>query len=118
MRCPAITPGLAFELVVLRFTGSARRSPVYMQAALHAQELPGFVALQRLLPRLVAAERDGRLRSDVTIVPHANPIGLAQALLHENSGRFDFNSRSISTGSFPCPDSRRGMRLQPARPNA
>ncbi len=95
------TSGQEYFLRVLRFTGSGRGPAVYMQAALHAHELPGMVALDRLIPRLEAAENDGRLAGWVTIVPHANPIGLAQAIFAETLGRFDLNGRINFNRSFP-----------------
>lgn len=97
----ADTPGQEFFLRVLRFRGSAQGPAVYMQAGLHANELPGMVALDRLIPRLEAAERDGRLAGNVTLVPQANPIGLAQAIFGETFGRFDDNSRINFNRSFP-----------------
>ena len=68
------------------------------------------MALDRLIPMLEKASRDGRLASDVTLVPHANPIGLSQALVGETLGRFDFNSRLNFNRSFPSgpPESRVG----------
>lgn len=104
------TPGQAFTLRVIRFRGTGGGPSVYLQAALHAHEIPGMVALDRLIARLDGAERAGRLVSDVTVVPHANPVGLAQALNGETLGRFDFNSRTNFNRSFPpgAPESRAG----------
>jgi predicted deacylase len=73
-----------------------------MQAALHAHEFAGMVALDRLIPRLEQAESEGRLASSVTLVPHANPVGLAQAVFGETLGRFDVNSRLNFNRSFPA----------------
>ena len=53
----ADTPGQEFFLRVIRFRGSRQGPAVYIQAGLHANELPGLVALDRLIPRLEAAER-------------------------------------------------------------
>ncbi len=95
------TPGQCLTLRVYRFRGSESGPGVYMQAALHAHEIPGLVALDRLIPHLEAAEREGRLAGSVTLVPHANPIGLAQAVFGETLGRFDFNERVNFNRSFP-----------------
>jgi len=97
----ADTPGQNFSLRVFRFRGSGDGPAVYLQAALHAHEMPGMVALDRLIPRLEAAESDGRLAGNVTVVPHANPVGLAQALFGETLGRFDLNGRLNFNRSFP-----------------
>lgn len=96
----ADTPGQEFFLSVFRFRGSGHGPAVYMQAGLHANELPGMVALDRLIPRLEAAEKDARLEGNVILVPQANPIGLAQAVFGETLGRFDFNSRINFNRSF------------------
>jgi predicted deacylase len=95
------TSGQAFSLRVLRFRGSGNGPAVYMQAALHAHEMPGLVALDRLIPRLEIAEKDTRLGGNVTLVPHANPVGLAQAVFGETLGRFDLNGRANFNRSFP-----------------
>ena len=60
-----------------------------------------MVALDRLIPRLEAAEKNARLVGNVTLVPQANPIGLAQAVFGETLGRYDFNSRINFNRSFP-----------------
>jgi predicted deacylase len=109
------TPGQAFALETLRFEGSGDGPSVYMQAALHAQELPGFVAIDALLPRLAAAEAEGRMRGRITIVPHANPIGLATGLFGEGLGRFDPYSRVNYNRAFTLPgEARREEALTPA----
>lgn len=95
------TSGQDFSLRVIRFRGRGNGPAVYMQAALHAHEMPGMVALDRLIPRLEAAEKDERLTGNVTLVPHANPVGLAQAVFGETLGRFDFNGRVNFNRSFP-----------------
>ena len=71
------TPGQTLSVRALRLRGAGGGPAVYIQAGLHAQELPGVAALHYLIPKLAAAEAGGRLKGDVTLVPHANPIGLA-----------------------------------------
>jgi predicted deacylase len=95
------TPGQEFSLRVFRFRSSGNGPAVYMQGALHSQEIPGMVALDRLIPRLAAAENEARLDGDVTLVPLANPIGLAQGVFGQTLGRFDLNSRTNFNRSFP-----------------
>jgi predicted deacylase len=99
----ADTPGQSNVLRVLTFEGSGNGPAVYMQAGLHAQEIPGLIALDQLLPKLQRAEKDGRLASTITVVPHANPIGLSQCVYGANLGRFDMNSRVNFNRSFPKP---------------
>lgn len=97
--------GSSYTLDVLRFAGrDAARPRAYLQAALHANELPGVAALHYLIPMLVKAEAEGRLAGDVTIVPKANPIAAAQYLFHEHAGRFSLASRVNFNRGFPLPD--------------
>ena len=72
----ADTPGQSNVLRVLTFEGTGNGPAIYMQAGLHAQELPGVIALDQLLPKLQRAEKEGRLASTITVVPHANPYRL------------------------------------------
>lgn len=98
------TVGASYELDVLRFRGMSASAPkAYLQAALHANELPGVAALHYLIPQLEKAEKEGRLLGDVTVVPKANPIGAAQYLFHEHAGRFSLGSRINFNRDFPTP---------------
>ena len=96
------TPGSEWRLPVIRFKGSDAAAPsVYIQAALHANELPGTALLHFLCERLREADADGKIRGDVTIVPQANPIGAAQSHFGEMEGRFDLGSRTNFNRDFP-----------------
>lgn len=97
------TPGVTYALPILRFEGTGGGRTTYLQGALHAQEWPGAVAIHLLVSRLKSAEAEGRLRAPITVVPHANPIGLNQSILLEPMGRFDLNSRTNFNRAFPLP---------------
>lgn len=98
------TPGVSWSLTVLRFKGSTPGAPsAYLQAALHGNELPGVAALHYLIPRLVAAEAEGRIAGDITIVPHANPIGSGQFHFGVQAGRFALGTRVNFNRDFPIP---------------
>jgi predicted deacylase len=75
-----------------RFGPESASEQIYIQASLHADELPGLLVCHHLLKMLDAAERNGRLRKKIVIVPYANPIGLKQVLLGSHEGRFSFAS--------------------------
>jgi len=99
------TPGIAYELIVHRLTGSDETAPrVYIQAALHADERPGVAAMHYLIPMLEKAEAEGRLLGSLTLVPHANPIGAAQHLFGEHMGRFSSGTRGNFNRDFAVPD--------------
>lgn len=96
------TPGVEWRIPVLRVKGKDPRAPkVYMQAALHAGELPGVAALHYFVPMLEEAEKKGEVLGDITIVPKANPIGAAQYLYGEQQGRFEQGSRTNFNRDFP-----------------
>ena len=96
------TPGLVWRLPVFRFVGSKPDAPkAYLQAALHANELPGTAVLHFLCERLRQAEAEGAILGDITVVPQANPIGAAQWHFGDMEGRFDLGSRANFNRDFP-----------------
>ena len=59
-KLPGDTEGVSYELTVFRFKGTSKKAPTgYIQAALHAGELPGVVALHALMPKLRAGASRG-----------------------------------------------------------
>ena len=96
------TTGIEWRVPVYRFKGSEAAAPsVYIQAALHANELPGTALLHFLLERLRQADAEGAIRGDITVIPQANPIGLAQFHFGEMEGRFDLGSRTNFNRDYP-----------------
>lgn len=96
------TQGVEWRLPVLRFEGSDPNAPsVYMQAALHANELPGTALLHFLCKKLRDAEAQGRIIGTIVVVPQANPLGGAQSHFGELQGRFDLGSRTNFNRDFP-----------------
>jgi predicted deacylase len=96
------TPGVEWRLPVIHFAGPDKDAPkLYIQAALHAGELPGTAALHFLCEQLRKAESGGAIRGDITIVPQANPIGAAQSHFGEFQGRFDLGTRINFNRDFP-----------------
>jgi predicted deacylase len=84
-----LAPGASLSLTVHRFGEVGARPRVYVQAALHADEIPGMIAAHHLRERLIDLEARGRIRGEIILVPSANPIGLAQKVLGEPVGRFN-----------------------------
>lgn len=85
--------GTRRELTSLHFgpqdSGGTAQKKVFIQASLHADELPGMLVAHHLRQRLSALEETGRLAGEVVLVPVANPLGLAQSVLRNAQGRFD-----------------------------
>ena len=114
-KLPGDTEGVSYELSVFRFKGSSKKAPTaYIQAALHAGELPGVVAIHALMPKLRAAEAEGRILGDITIVPAANPVGRAQYHFGEVQGRFHLGTRTNFNRDFPLLDRPDRSALPPA----
>lgn len=73
----------------------------YVQASLHADELPGMLVMHHLVKLLDVVEAAGRMRGEIVLVPVANPIGLAQGLLHGRIGRFEAASGENFNRGYP-----------------
>ena len=80
-------PGTTRRLTCLRYGVGGPGPVVYLQAGLHADEMPGMLVLHHLMPLLAAAETEGRLLGEVRVVPVANPIGLSQWAFQRPLGR-------------------------------
>lgn len=91
---PAMTPGSAGRSIAYhRFGRSGARPKAYLQAAIHANEFPGAMALHHLMPMLAAADSRGRIRGEIIVVPMVNPIGLAQIVGNSHLGRYELMGR-------------------------
>lgn len=84
-----LAPGADLSLTVHRFGEPGARPRVYVQAALHADEIPGMIAAHHLRERLISLESQGKIKGEVILVPSANPIGLSQKVLGGPVGRFN-----------------------------
>ena len=100
---PLLSPSLGSQkaLVAFHFGTPGARPKVYIQASLHAEELPGMLVAHHLRPLLEQAEREGRLQGHVVLVPAANPIGLAQRLDHKAMGRFELDTAQNFNRHYP-----------------
>ena len=65
---------------------------VYIQASLHADELPGMLVAWYLKQRLAELENAGRLLGEIVVVPVTNTIGLEQVLMDTPLGRYELES--------------------------
>ncbi|MCZ8256885.1 MAG: succinylglutamate desuccinylase/aspartoacylase family protein, partial [Polaromonas sp.] len=70
-------PGVHHSLQVLRFGAQGAGPKAYIQAALHADEVPAMLVAQALKRQLTALEEQGLIRGEIVLVPFANPIGLS-----------------------------------------
>ncbi len=100
---PLLSPSLGSQktLVAFHFGTPGARPKVYIQASLHAEELPGMLVAHHLRQRLEAADKAGQLLGEVILVPAANPIGLSQRLDHRAMGRFEFDTAQNFNRHYP-----------------
>lgn len=80
-------------------SSDAETKKIYLQAALHADEWPGVLTLHYLIELLDRHKDD--IIGHITIVPSANPIGLAQHINGRHLGRFDFDHSGNFNRHYP-----------------
>jgi len=90
------------EIVSFHYGPQDTGRKVYIQASLHADELPGMLVAHHLRLRLAQLESEGRLRAEIVVVPVANPIGLGQSLLRMPIGRFELGSGENFNRHYPA----------------
>ena len=85
-------PGTARQIHSFHFGPEQAKGKVYIQSSLHADEMPGMLVAWHLKQRLAELEAAGRLRSQIVLVPVANPVGLEQVLMDVPLGRYELES--------------------------
>ncbi len=100
IRLPGSGPGTTREVEVLRWRGEGGPK-AYVQAAIHADEVPALLVAHHLERRLDALAARGRIRGEVVLVPYANPIGLDQFVGGTHLGRFDLDSGANFNRGYP-----------------
>jgi len=98
---PQMTPGTRRSIAFHRFGKAGARPKAYLQAAIHANELPGAMALHHLMPMLAAADRARRIKGEIIVVPTVNPIGLAQLVGNNHLGRYELLGRENFNRNWP-----------------
>ncbi len=83
------SPGLRHTLQALHYGQPGSGPKAYIQAALHADEIPALLVAHALRAPLAALEAAGEVLGHIVLVPVANPVGLAQQTLGLHQGRFD-----------------------------
>jgi predicted deacylase len=92
IQLPSMTPGSHKQISWLRFGKAGAHPKVYLQAAIHANEMPGTMALHHLMPQLLEAESQGLILGEIIVVPTVNPIGQAQLVGNAHAGRYNLLS--------------------------
>src|SRR5471032_468921 len=86
------SPGTARHIAVHRYGGAGSTPKIYLQAALHANELPAMLVAHHLIALLDEADAAGRITGEIVVVPVANPIGLGQVVDGVHLGRYELAS--------------------------
>lgn len=88
----ALSCGSTRSLQSLHFGSKLSGKKSYLQASLHADEIPGMLVLHYLREQLTQLETEGKISGEIVLVPVANPIGLAQEIQGSAFGRFDLST--------------------------
>lgn len=89
---PANSAAQEYSLQSLHFGSQRSGKKTYIQASLHADEIPGMLVAQYLRQQLLELEQAGEIHGEIVLLPVANPIGLAQFMQGQPFGRFDFST--------------------------
>jgi len=82
----------SFQLTSFRFGSAGTGKKVYIQASLHADEVPAMLVAHVLKRELARLEDEGGIKGEIILVPAANPIGLSQVVHNAPFGRYDLAS--------------------------
>src|SRR4029077_8725904 len=81
--------GSTRHLTLHRYGKPGARPKAYLQASLHADEIPPMLVQHHLIRLLDEADKAGAIRGEIVIVPVANPIGSGQVVNSTLAGRHD-----------------------------
>ncbi|MGH6893171.1 MAG: succinylglutamate desuccinylase/aspartoacylase family protein [Dongiaceae bacterium] len=98
---PGAMPGTARQLRIFTFGDPGARPKAYLQAGLHADEPSGMMILRELCKQLAAAEKAGRIKGEIVVVPMANPLGVDQVLNGAIMGRFELRTGANFNRAWP-----------------
>jgi predicted deacylase len=94
-------PGVAaYQLSSYHYGSAGSGKKAYIQAALHADEVPAMLVAHFLRRELERLDAEGRIRGEIVLVPAANPVGLSQVMQGMPFGRFDFGTGVNFNRSF------------------
>lgn len=99
---PSASPGTQRSLDIVHYGKAEQRPKAYLQAALHADEIPSLLVIHKLMHLLDEADQAGQIAGNIVLVPIANPIGLSQHLFGELAGRYDQASGVNFNRNYPA----------------
>jgi predicted deacylase len=93
--------GTRRSLVVHRYGEPGARPKAYLQASLHADEIPAMMVQHHLIRLLDEADAAGRIEGEIVVVPAANPIGLGQHVNASHLGRYELGGGGNFNRAWP-----------------
>ena len=97
----SMSPGTERHLLAHRYGKIGARPKAYLQASIHADEIPAMMAAHHLIRLLDDAEKRGEITGEVIVVPVANPIGLAQNVAGTHIGRSELRGGGNFNRNWP-----------------
>lgn len=97
----SMSPGTERFLKVHRYGTKGARPKVYIQASLHADEIPGMLVAHHLLGLLDAADKKDEIKGEIVVLPVANPVGLGQIINGSHSGRYELRGGGNFNRQWP-----------------
>jgi predicted deacylase len=97
----ASEPGIAsYQLTSFHYGSAGSGRKAYIQAALHADEVPAMLVAHCLKRELDRLDAEGRIRGEIVLAPAANPVGLSQVVHGMPFGRFDLGTGANFNRAF------------------
>jgi predicted deacylase len=93
--------GTSRHVVVHRYGEPGARPKAYLQASLHADEIPPMLVQHHLIRLLDEADRAGLIHGEILVVPVANPIGVSQVVNDMLSGRYELGGAGNFNRNWP-----------------
>jgi predicted deacylase len=90
----------SYQLTSFHYGSAGSGKKAYIQAALHADEVPAMLVAHLLKRELDRLDGEGRIRGEIVLVPAANPIGLSQVVQGMPFGRFDLGTGTNFNRAF------------------
>lgn len=94
-------PGSERRLQLRRYGAKGQGPKAYIQAALHADEIPAMMVAHHLAQLLDEAAERGEIQGEIVLLPYANPVGLAQIFNGEHAGRYDIRGGGNFNRNWP-----------------
>ena len=94
-------PGSSRRLQLRRYGHKGQGPKAYIQASLHADEIPAMMVAHHLAQMLDAAAERGEIQGEIVLLPYANPVGLGQFVNGGHSGRYDLRGGGNFNRNWP-----------------